>query len=318
MKAIDLGLSVYWGETSLKMPNEHYEERFFTWGDTSHYYTLKDVLNKFDYDELVKNDFIDLIKYDYKDLVNNSIISEKGYLTRLYDHAYIVLGEKWRMPTVEEFNELVNKCEWHWVGDGYVVTGPNKNSIKLPYDVSYRDSGQRVIEDVWYEGEVEKKVFSKEIRSFWSSEPSYDDVQDGLVNESYVLCISNPESKIGIRISSENRGKKNLIMPVTCDKSLLIGENIIPLTKQKIKKPWFMDMGDLDFDDNVSGELLPPPVIPNGTNFPLPMWNKLSDKLKAYLNEAWDVKCENDYNKLLNNIDEVLILEHHLKCCGLI
>ena len=318
MKAIDLGLSVFWGENLLEISDKQNKEHLFSWGDSSHYYSLEDVLKLFDYEELAKNDFKELIQYDYDKLVNNDIISEDGRLKQKCDNARLILGESWRTPTVDELQELVNKCEWHWVGDGYVVTGPNKNSIKLPYEVSYRDSGRRVIEDVWYIGEVEKKVFSKEIRSFWSSEPSYDDVQDGLVNESYVLCISNPESKIGIRISSENRGKKNLIMPVTCDKSLLIGENIIPLTKQKIKKPWFMDMGDLDLDDNVSGELVPPPVIPNGTYFPLPMWTKLSDKLKAYLNEAWDVKCENDYNKLLNNIDEVLILEHHLKCCGLI
>lgn len=246
MKAIDLGLSVYWGENILETPQKQYEESLFTWGDASHYYTLKDVLNKFDYDELVKNNYMDLINYDYDDLVNSGIISENGKLTPLYDYAYKALGEKWRMPTVDELKELVDKCEWHWVGDGYVVTGPTKNSIKLPYLVSYRDTGQRLIEDIWYEGEIEKKVYSKEIRSFWSSEPSYYNIQDSLVNEAHVLCISSPESGLRITISSENRGKKNLILPVTSDKSLLIGENHIPLTEHQSMKPWFMDMGDAD------------------------------------------------------------------------
>ena len=113
MKAVDLGLSVYWGEKILEASPKNNAVHLFTWGDTSHYYTLKDVLNKFDYDELVKNDFINLINYDYNDLVNSGIITEKGNLTPLYDHAYIVLGEKWRTPTVNELEELVNKCEWH-------------------------------------------------------------------------------------------------------------------------------------------------------------------------------------------------------------
>ena len=248
MKAVDLGLSVYWGEDILETPQKQYEERLFTWGDASHYYTHKDVQNIFDYDELAKNDFVDLINYDYNDLVNSGIITDKGNLTPLYDYAYKVLGEKWRMPTVEELKELVDKCEWHWVGDGYVVTGPNSNSIKLPYELSYRDTGKRIIEDIWYEGLVEKEVFSKEIRSFWSSEPSYYNIQDGLVNEAHVLRISSPKSVSGIRISSENRGKKNFIIPVTSDKSLLMGENHIPLTEHQSKKPWFVDMGDVDCD----------------------------------------------------------------------
>jgi len=262
MKAVDLGLSVFWGENILETPQKHNKEHIFNWGDASHYYTHKDVLNKFDYDELVKNDFMDLINYDYNDLVNNDIISEEGSLTHLYDHAYKVLGDKWRMPTVDELKELVDKCEWHWVGDGYVVTGPNKNSIKLPYELSYRDTGRKVIEDTWYEGEVEKKVFSKEIRSLWSSEPSYDCITDGLVNEAYVLRISSPESGLSIKISSENREKMNLIIPVTSEKSLLIGENHIPLTEHQSKNPWFMDMGDIDLNDVDSEETDSPPIIP--------------------------------------------------------
>lgn len=57
MKAVDLGLSVYWGENILETPHKQYEERLFTWGDASHYYTHKDVQSIFDYDELVKNDY---------------------------------------------------------------------------------------------------------------------------------------------------------------------------------------------------------------------------------------------------------------------
>ena len=246
MKAVDLGLSVYWGENILITPNKHFEENLFTWGDDSY----NNAHNK-----ACKED-------DYEELADSGIITDDGFLTPQYDHAYQILGNNWRMPTVDEFKELIDNCKWHWVGNGYVVTGPNKNSIKLPFEVSYRDTGQKVIEDIWYEGEVEKKVFSKEIKSFWSSEPSYDCIIDGLVNEAYVLSISNPESRLNIMISSRNRGKKNLIIPVTSDKSLLIGENHIPLTEHQSKNPWFMDMGDIDLNDVDSEETDSPPIIP--------------------------------------------------------
>lgn len=43
---------------------------------------------------------------------------------------------RWRMPTVEEFRELVNKCQWRIVDEQghppcFVVTGPNGNSIVM-------------------------------------------------------------------------------------------------------------------------------------------------------------------------------------------
>jgi len=302
MKAVDLGLSVYWGENILITPNKHFEENLFTWGDDSY----NNAHNK-----ACKED-------DYEELADSGIITDDGFLTPQYDHAYQILGNNWRMPTVDEFKELMDKCKWHWVGNGYVVTGPNKNSIKLPFEVSYRDTGQKVIEDIWYEGEVEKKVFSKEIKSFWSSEPSYDCIIDGLVNEAYVLSISNPESRLSIMISSRNRSKKNLIIPVTYDKSLLIGENHIPLTEHQSKKPWFVDMGDKNLDESILNDLVPPPVISNGTNFPLPLWNKLQENIKRFLKDQWGIRDENAYNKLLNDSEEVVLLEHALRNYGLI
>ncbi len=41
-------------------------------------------------------------------------------------------GSDWCMPTADQLKELVEKCEWEFVGNGYRVTGPNKNSIFLP------------------------------------------------------------------------------------------------------------------------------------------------------------------------------------------
>lgn len=49
-----------------------------------------------------------------------------------YDAATANWGVTWRMPTTAELAELMNECEWEFVGNGYKVTGPNGNSIFLP------------------------------------------------------------------------------------------------------------------------------------------------------------------------------------------
>ncbi|MDE5999121.1 MAG: DUF1566 domain-containing protein, partial [Bacteroidaceae bacterium] len=53
-----------------------------------------------------------------------------------YDAARANWGGSWRLPTVSECKELLNKCTWTWMSqgghNGYKVTGPNGNSIFLP------------------------------------------------------------------------------------------------------------------------------------------------------------------------------------------
>ena len=53
-------------------------------------------------------------------------------------------GDKWRMPSKEEVDELTQHCNWIWTThnnvNGYKVTGPNGNSIFLPA-AGYRGSG---------------------------------------------------------------------------------------------------------------------------------------------------------------------------------
>lgn len=54
------------------------------------------------------------------------------------------------MPTMTEFEELDNKCQWEWITykdvKGYKVTGPNGNSVFFPA------AGGRSGEDVYNRG----------------------------------------------------------------------------------------------------------------------------------------------------------------------
>ena len=57
-------------------------------------------------------------------------------LTAEEDVATVLWGSKWRMPTMDEFRELIKYCTWSWEEYNGVmgarVTGPNGNAIFLP------------------------------------------------------------------------------------------------------------------------------------------------------------------------------------------
>jgi hypothetical protein len=61
---------------------------------------------------------------------------EGGFYT--YEQAKSKYGDK--LPTIDQFEELKNKCQWSWNGSGYKVIGPNGNSIVLPAS-GYRGCG---------------------------------------------------------------------------------------------------------------------------------------------------------------------------------
>ena len=52
------------------------------------------------------------------------------------DAAYVNWGPFWRMPTLDQLQELYDNCSWTWTNqngwNGRLVTGPNGNSIFLP------------------------------------------------------------------------------------------------------------------------------------------------------------------------------------------
>lgn len=66
-----------------------------------------------------------------------------------YDVAHMKWGRNWRMPTVDDYRELINKCEWSYVNKGgvkgYNYIGPNGNSIFIP--ITYYKNGSELIKD---------------------------------------------------------------------------------------------------------------------------------------------------------------------------
>ena len=66
----------------------------------------------------------------------NGFVDNKRELDPEDDAAYVNWGENWRMPTLEQQQELINNCTWTWTTqngvNGRLVTGPNGNTLFLP------------------------------------------------------------------------------------------------------------------------------------------------------------------------------------------
>ena len=164
-EAIDLGLSVKWASFNLGATKPEEYGDFFAWGETEPYYISLDPLVWKPGKEKGYNTVFETYKWAVKEdsktyFTKYCLSPEYGYhgftdgktlLDPEDDAAHVSLGDKWRMPTLEEQKELLTKCTWEeldWNGvHGCKVTGPNGNSIFLPatghwYGLTYYAPGE--------------------------------------------------------------------------------------------------------------------------------------------------------------------------------
>ena len=126
IEAVDLGLSVKWAcfNVGANSPEEYGD--YFAWGETSpkEEYSLE----TYKYVKITEDAWGDTIIAEYTNLGDISGTQ--------YDAASVNWGGAWRMPTQSEQQELLSNCTWEksMYNDvkGYLVTGPNGNSIFLP------------------------------------------------------------------------------------------------------------------------------------------------------------------------------------------
>ena len=115
-KAIDLGLpsGTLWADRNLYASDETDEGGLYIWGDPT---GMNDTVKV--PDNIYK---ISCTEYD--------IVKEK-------------LGDDWCMPNLEQFNELHDECSIKKITknniEGYLVTGPNGNTLFFPFSSLYKD-----------------------------------------------------------------------------------------------------------------------------------------------------------------------------------
>ena len=116
---VDLGLSVKWATCNVGTTKPEGYGDYFAWGETR------------------SKSYYNGSSYSYYDNPTTLPLSA--------DAARANWGGKWRMPTIDEFEELRNNCTWKWTTqngvNGYKVTSnSNGNYIFLPA-AGYRDLG---------------------------------------------------------------------------------------------------------------------------------------------------------------------------------
>jgi hypothetical protein len=128
-ESVDLGLSVRWATMNIGANSPEEFGDYFAWGET----TPKDTYD-FETYKWCEGTYTTLTKYCTDS--DDGTVDNKTVLDPEDDAAQANWGDTWRMPTIDEYKELVNKCTWTWTTQnsvgGYKVTGPNGNSIFLP------------------------------------------------------------------------------------------------------------------------------------------------------------------------------------------
>ena len=152
---VDLGLSVKWATCNIGADEPHVAGNLYAWGETApkSEYTWENY--KF-YKGMVDGWKVQLSKYNLcRDLGR---VDKRTVLQQSDDVAHVNLGGKWRMPTRDECNELIDNCTFVWASmngvAGYIVIsnkpGYTDRFIFLPTNGT-KDIGYGIIQtDAYY------------------------------------------------------------------------------------------------------------------------------------------------------------------------
>ena len=152
-QAVDLGLSVNWADRNIGANNPEEVGIYVAWGEleSKETYTLDNY-------RFSDGNFFSPSKYIVETGESLTETDHKKILDAPDDIATVTLGEGWRMPTFSEIGELAEKCQWQWdeTKKGYLVTGPNGNSIFIPATGYYSDN-------TLYYGDIEGYYWSNQL-----------------------------------------------------------------------------------------------------------------------------------------------------------
>ncbi len=169
VEAVDLGLSVKWANMNVGAKKPSGYGTYFAWGETK----AKDYYSWNTY-AWSKGDSQFLTKYSSAD--------KRAKLAPVDDAAQANLGGNWRMPTAEEFDELLNpdNCKWEWTSqdgvNGYKVTSKKTgNSIFLPITGFryYSEIQFRAFSGIYWTS----SLYTANPNNAWCLEFNFNDVQ---------------------------------------------------------------------------------------------------------------------------------------------
>ena len=179
--AVDLGLSVKWATCNLGASDPEEFGDYYAWGEISP--KARYTLDTYKWCKWYIDDYV-LTKYN-----TNPLYGTVDWITRIElvdDAARVKLGGKWRIPTVEEWNELTLNCEF--------TPRAIKRDNKVYYfrDVKSKINGNSIIMPC--QGYmVESTVNYEQTWVYWSSELSV------VINDSWDPFLANSSTKNDLR-----------------------------------------------------------------------------------------------------------------------
>ena len=166
VEAVDLGLSVKWANMNVGAKKPSGFGSYFAWGETKtkEYYSW--------------NTYV-WSRGDTQFLTKYSTTDRRIQLALTDDAAHANWGGSWRMPTVDEYEELINNCTWEWTTkdgvNGYKVTSKKTgNSIFLPITGFryYADVQFRAINGIYWTS----SLYTANPNKAWCLEFNFSDI----------------------------------------------------------------------------------------------------------------------------------------------
>ena len=118
---VDLGLSVKWATCNVGASKPEEAGCHYAWGELEE----KDNYIVENYKFYESDDYHHINKYNSNSF--DGFTDDKMILDPEDDVAHVKWGGKWRMPTAEEWEELMEDCAWKWVEvngmGGYRISG---------------------------------------------------------------------------------------------------------------------------------------------------------------------------------------------------
>ena len=137
---VDLGLSVKWAAYDLGVSSEILHGFYYSWGESSIKASYSWLSYKY-WNSGNKDNTILLKKYNLES--KRGAVDGKTTLDDSDDAARTLWKGGWRIPTVDEIEELITKCTWTATTiknvRGYKVQGPSGGSIFFPLSGFQRD-----------------------------------------------------------------------------------------------------------------------------------------------------------------------------------
>ncbi len=189
---VDLGLpsGLLWATCNIGADSPEDYGDYYAWGETETKSTYNlDTYKWWNYDW--DNHHLMITKYntdsEYGTVDNKTVLEPED------DAAHVNWGGGWRMPTLDEMEELVNCCTWEWTTqngvNGKRATGLNGKSIFLPATGEYHD-------------EYDSLCFAGYYGYFWSSSLKTVHPNDAyeLSLSSDDLCMGDPSRSFGLSV----------------------------------------------------------------------------------------------------------------------